>query len=299
MSETPYRIFNVRLAERRLLTPNMARLVFAGADLAAMTTLAPDQRIKLFFPREDGTPSALPVSPDYLKIYKALPPHQRAPMRTYTIRAIDPARQLLTVDFVVHGDNGPASRWAMSAEPGDPIQTTGPNSAYVGEIGGFDWEPPPGLTDLLIIGDETALPAIAGILEQIALWENKPRATVCVELPCMEDAQKVPSWDGLDLRWLPRDAGNHGYGELMVGAALAADIPGSAMRTAPAQPEAVDVDKDTLWDRAAPADNNFYGWIAGETAAVSRIRTHFLGELGIDRNQLTMMGYWRYGKAHA
>lgn len=89
---------------------------------------------------------------------------------------------------------------------------------------------------------------------------------VCVELPCMEDARKVPSWDGLDLRWVPRDAGNHGYGELMVGAALAADIPGSAMRTA----RSGRCRQDTLWNCAAPAANSFYGWIAGEVEAAAR-----------------------------
>jgi len=298
MQETPYRIFNVHLVERQLLTPNMARLVFGGPDLAAMMACAPDQRIKLFLPHADGTPPTLPVHPDYYKLYRSLPPRERAPMRTYTIRAVDPIARRLVIDFVIHGDSGPASRWAMFARPDDRIQISGPNGRYEGEIGGFDWEPPASLTHLLIIGDETALPAIAGILEQIDGWKTKPRAQVSIELPSPDDAQDLPVWAGLDLRWMPREPSNHPHGAPMIEAALAADIPREAVGSTTAQVPSVDVDNDTLWDRAQ-ANSNFYGWIAGETAAVSRIRTHFLVERGIDRSHLTMMGYWRHGKAHA
>ena len=299
MAENPYRIFDAYLVERHPLTPSMARLVFGGPDLATMTTRAPDQRIKLFFPRDDGTPPAIPNRGDWYQAYKAVPPKQRAPMRTYTIRAVDAAARRLTVDFVVHGDNGPASRWAMAAEPGDRIQISAPNGLYEGQIGGYDWEPPAGLTDVLIIGDETALPAIAGILERIDAWPAKPRAQVSIEVPLADDAQPLPRWKGLDLRWMARAPGGHAYGAGMIEAARAAAIPESARLAAPGGLAAVDVDADILWDRAEPAGGGFYGWIAGETAAVSRIRSHLVAERGIDRRLLTMMGYWRFGKQHA
>lgn len=299
MSSSAYRIFDAHLVERHLLTPNMARLVFGGSDLSAMTTLAPDQRIKLFFPREDGAQPAIPNRPDWYQLYKSAPPSERAPMRTYTIRAVDAAAQRLTVDFVVHGDNGPASRWAMAASLGDRLQISAPNGGYDGAIGGFDWEPPDGLTDLLIIGDETALPAIAGILEQIATWSVKPRAQVSVEVPLAADAQRMPSWDGLDLRWMAREPAGHAYGSLMIEAALGAEVPASAGAAASGDLAAMNVDKDILWDRAEQTSSGFYGWVAGETAAVSRIRTHFVLERAIDRRRLTMMGYWRHGKPHA
>jgi len=298
MTERPYRIFDVHLKARHMLTPHMARLTFGGEQIVDMTTRAPDQRIKMFFPRNDGTPSAIPNQADWYELYKAVPPADRVPMRTYTIRTLDADAGELVVDFVMHGDNGPASRWAAQAQPGDRLQISAPNRRFQGAIGGFDWEPPSGLQQLLLIADETALPAVSGILEQIAGWPSKPVTQAFVEIPGEADRQDLPNWDGLHLRWLPREPTGQAYGVQMVAAAEAARTPGSA-QIADAELVSVDVDRDILWDRAEPVDHSFYGWIAGETAAVSRIRTILVKERRIDRRHLTMMGYWRDGKAHA
>jgi NADPH-dependent ferric siderophore reductase len=122
---------------------------------------------------------------------------------------------------------------------------------------------------------------------------------VSIEVPLADDAQPLPRWKGLDLRWMARAPGGHAYGAGMIEAARAAAIPESARLAVPGGLAAVDVDADILWDRAEPAGGGFYGWIAGETAAVSRIRSHLVAERGIDRRLLTMMGYWRFGKQHA
>jgi NADPH-dependent ferric siderophore reductase len=299
MSERPYRIFEAFLVSRRMLTPHMARLTFGGDEISGMTTCAPDQRIKLFFPKADGTPPAIPNRFDWYEIYKSIPPTERAPMRTYTIRSLDADARELVIDFVMHGDNGPASRWAMNAVPGDRIQISAPNRRFDGVIGGFDWEPPAGLSRLLLIADETALPAAAGILEQIAGWKNRPITQAFIEVPGRADAIELQRWDGLDLKWLPRDHGDHAFGARMIAAAESAEIPVSAHAVEALEVETIDVDRDVLWDRAETAEAGFYGWVAGETAAVSRIRTLFLKERGIDRRHLTMMGYWRHGKVHA
>ncbi len=299
MSERPYRIFEAFLASKRMLTPHMARLTFGGEQIADMTTRAPDQRIKLFFPKADGTPPAIPNRADWYEIYKSISPAERAPMRTYTIRSLDAGARELVVDFVMHGDNGPASRWAMYAEPGDRIQISAPNRRFDGVIGGFDWEPPAGLSQLLLIADETALPAAAGILEEIAGWKAKPATQAFLEVPSEADVIDLPQWDGLSLTWLPRGKDDHAYGAQMIAAAGAAMIPASVLGADAMELEAIDVDHDTLWDRAETIDNAFYGWIAGETAAVSRIRTLFIKEKRIDRRHLTMMGYWRHGKVRA
>lgn len=299
MTDRPYRIFDVHLAQKQTLTPHMARLTFGGDQIVDMATLAPDQRIKLFFPKPDGTPPAIPNRADWYELYKAAPPAERVPMRTYTIRSLDADACRLVVDFVMHGDNGPASRWAEHASPGDRLQISAPNRRFSGEIGGFDWEPPAGLSQLLLIADETALPAVAGILEQVAGWDTRPATQAFVEVPSHADIMPLPAWDGLRLEWLPRDEAGHAYGARMIAAAEAATIPVSVLGSDGDVLEAVDVDHDVLWDRAEHAAADFYGWVAGETAAVSRIRTLFVKERRIDRRQLTMMGYWRFGKVRA
>jgi NADPH-dependent ferric siderophore reductase len=299
MTERAYRIFEAFLTAKQMLTPHMARLTFGGEQIADMATRAPDQRIKLFFPKADGTPPAIPNRGDWYELYKAVPPADRPPMRTYTIRTLDADARELVIDFVMHGDNGPASRWAMHAAPGDRLQISAPNRRFDGAIGGFDWEPPAGLSQLLLIADETALPAVAGILDQIAGWTKKPATQAFIEVPGEADIIDLPAWDGLDLQWLPRVSADHAYGARMVAAAEMATIPASVLGGDATEFEAVDVDREILWDRAENAGSSFYGWIAGETAAVSRIRTLLVKEKRIDRRHLTMMGYWRHGKVHA
>lgn len=299
MTERPYRIFDACLTAKHMLTPHMARLTFGGEQIADMATRAPDQRIKLFFPKDDGTPPAITNRADWYELFKAVPPADRVPMRTYTIRSLDADARELVIDFVMHGDNGPASRWAMQSVLGDRLQISAPNRRFDGVIGGFDWEPPPGLSQLLLIADETALPAVAGILEQIAGWKARPVTQAFIEVPDEADVLDLPAWDCLDLQWLSRENAGHAYGAQMVAAAEAARIPASILAADATELDAVDVDRDILWDRAEQAASSFYGWIAGETAAVSRIRTLFIKEKRIDRRRLTMMGYWRHGKVHA
>ncbi|GKX33867.1 MAG: siderophore-interacting protein [Rhizobiaceae bacterium MnEN-MB40S] len=303
MSATAYKIFEIELLGRTFLTPNMARLTFGGEQVAGMRTEAPDQRVKLFFPRSDGAPSAIPDRPDWYRIYKSAPPAERAPMRTYTIRKLDADARRLVIDFVLHGETGPASRWAINAEPGDRLQISAPNRLFDGNSGGFDWDPPADIANVLLIADETALPAVAGILEQMYDRGNTPATQAFIEVPSEDDRQQLPDWQGLEVNWLARNGRADGYGAGMIRSAQAAVIPETAVTGGDADSgcadiDSLDVDRDILWDRASAAGDQFYGWVAGETAAVSQIRKHFLKDLRIDRKHLTMMGYWRHGKPH-
>lgn len=298
--QRPYRIFDAVLARRAELTPHLARLTFAGPDIAGMTTHAPDQRIKLFFPKEDGTPPAIPNRPDWYDIYRSVPPRERVPMRTYTIRHLRADDNELDVDFVLHGDAGPASKWALGAEIGAPLQISAPNRHHGGEVGGFDWEPPAGVANVLLIADETALPAVAGIMDELAGLSAPPRAQVFIEVPTAADRLPLAQWPGREVTWFERDragAGSMPHGQGMIAAAEAARLPASAFKADADLPlPEIDVDEDILWDRADAPGGGFYGWVAGETAAVSRIRTMLIKERGVGRHMLTLMGYWRYGK---
>ncbi len=303
MSATAYRIFEIELLDRSYLTPNMARLTFCGEQIVGMRTEAPDQRVKLFFPFSDGAPSSIPDRPDWYQIYKSAPPAERAPMRTYTIRKLDADARRLVIDFVLHGETGPASKWAINAAPGDRLQISAPNRRFEGKSAGFDWDPPADIANVLLIADETALPAVAGILEEMHGRGDAPATQAFIEIPTDDDRQQLPDWPGLDVTWLPRNARAGGYGAGMVRAAQSAEIPEAVVMDGEADADCgdidgLDVDHDILWDRASAVDGQFYGWVAGETAAVSQIRKHFLKELRIDRKHLSMMGYWRHGKPH-
>ena len=68
-----YRLFNVRLARRSEVSPSLLSLVFSGEEVAQMKSDSPDQRIKMLFPAEDGTPPSLPVEGEWYPTLLAIP----------------------------------------------------------------------------------------------------------------------------------------------------------------------------------------------------------------------------------
>lgn len=293
----PYRLFNVALARKTRLSPHLTRLTFAGEEVAAMKTGGPDQRIKIFFPNEAGEPSALPDRPDWYSIYREVEPKLRAPMRTYTIRHLRAEQQEVDVDFVLHGETGPASRWALHAAPGDRVQMAAPNALYQGAPTGCEWNPPADLERLLLIADETALPAVAGILDELARLPKPPRTEAHLEIPYADDKIPLTSWPELDIHWLPREGAS--AGTMMMAAIRRTWLPELALAGAAPVATAfaeVDIDEQILWDRAAPRSSGFYAWAAGETAAVADIRKFLIKERQLDKSNLALMGYWREGK---
>ncbi len=297
---SPYRLFDVRVRDCVALTPSLRRIVFAGPDLAQMRSYGPDQRIKLFFPTADGGAPALADGPDWYAAYRALPDERRPPMRTYTVRALRPAQGELDVDFVLHGETGPASRWAVHARAGDRLQVWAPCAGGEAAAAGCEWRPPADARRLLIVADETALPAAAGILEDLAAAAAPPRVSALIEIPQRADAHyPARQADALrDVHWLPRQDDGAAHGERLLQALRALDLGETpASPGALAEPAPVDVDRDILWEQAADGGDGFYAWIAGEAGAVLRLRRHLLAERGIDRRAVTFMGYWRQGRA--
>jgi len=293
---TPYRLFDLQLKQRIPLSPSLSRLVFTGPDVADMNSLAPDQRVKLFFPAPDGSLPVLPDGTHWKAAHSALPPQQRPPMRTYTIRALRPEALEVDVDFVLHGVNGPASAWATAARVGDPLQMLAPNQAHAGDPGGYEWKPPQGARNVLLAGDETALPAIAGILEQLADEQPDLAVEAFIEVPLEADCVALHHSPATRVHWLPRDTLQCDHGQAMQHAVRElANLPRG--QAAPgARLEDVDIDKRILWDRSSTTRSEFYAWVAGESAAVMNIRRHLIKERGLQRECLTLMGYWRVGR---
>ena len=300
MSHTrPYRIFNAALARSEDVTPHLRRITFAGPDIAEMATWSPDQRIKIFFPTDDGRMPDMPDSEDWYATYKAVPVAERVPMRTYTIRNLRADQAEVDVEFVLHGENGPASRWATHAKPGDKVQISAPNRRAEKIGGGFEWKPPTDPRHVLLMADETAVPALAGILEELAARPNPPPCEVFAEVADRADVLALPNWPGLTINWLIRhEEGDPRPGDLLVAAVERAKLPAANVEQTGIELESIDIDVNVPWELAKATEGAFYAWIAGESEAIMSIRRLLIKERGIDRSLLNLMGYWRFGKVY-
>ncbi|NWJ73397.1 siderophore-interacting protein [Pseudonocardia sp. ICBG1122] len=242
------------------LTPRMRRITLDSDDLVGVEQVAPDQQVKLFFARDGGVPE-IPPAPDdgsvagWYARYLAVPEARRPWMRSYTVRALDPDAGRMVVDFVLHGEGepggghaGPASRWAARAAIGDPVGVLGPAVA--------GYRSPDGEPVRLLVGDETALPAIGAIVERLPAGT---RAVAVVEVAGPEEEQDLP---GADVHWVHRGAGT------LLDAVRTVEIPAT-----PAEP--------------------VFAWVAGEASAVRSVRRHLVGERGLDKARVAFTGYWR------
>ena len=306
-----YRLFDITLARRTQVSASLVRFTFTGPEVGQMATYAPDQRVKLFFPEGDGSLDPLFEiakldEHDWYGAYRALPDAQRPAARTYTIRALRPEQAEVDVEFVLHGDNGPASRWAMRARPGDRLTMTAPAANAEGPKLGYEWKPPKGVRRILIIADETALPAAAGILETLDDLPLKPKVEALFEVPRSDDVQPLPQ--AAKLNWLARDVEpSCDHGELLMRALRDIDLQqeitalggNPSTVTNGSEDEQSEDENASLWEPATPDDSApFYAWIAAETKVAMKLRRYLVNECGLPKQYVTSMGYWRQGKAN-
>ncbi|OLT17480.1 NADPH-dependent ferric siderophore reductase [Pseudonocardia sp. CNS-139] len=239
----------VRRTER--LTPHMIRVVAGGGDIAAFPdTPYTDRYVKLLFPRPGV---AYPEPFDIEQIRAAMPREQWPSMRTYTVRALDHSAGELTIDFVHHGDEGIAGPWAAAARPGDVLRLLGPGGAYAPEPEA-EWH--------LMVGDESAIPAIGAACERVPA--GRPVLAV-LEVADAAEEQVLRTSGDLRAVWLHRDG------------------------TAPDQLVAA------VRDLAFPA-GRVQAFVHGEAGFVREVRRHLVDERGVPRDHLSVSGYWRRGR---
>ena len=191
------------------LTPHMTRVVLGGAGLAEFSAGEfTDHYVKLQFPVEGVT---YPEPWDLQRIREELPAEQWPRMRTYTVRRWDAAAGELTIDVVLHGDEGVAGPWAMRAQPGDDVRFMGPGGAYAPSADA-DWH--------LFAGDESAVPAIAASLERLA---PDALAHVLIEVSGPDEELKLETPANATVTWLHRDAGR--VGDALVAAVTELEFP--------------------------------------------------------------------------
>ncbi|MFD2416130.1 siderophore-interacting protein [Amycolatopsis pigmentata] len=255
----------IRVAEAGRITPGMARITFEGAHL---TGREPDRQVKLYFPKPGQD---LPRLPDadggfagWYQAFTAIPEPERPWTRSYTVRAHDPGTSTVTVDFVLHGDSGegPATRWARSARPGDTLGMFGPSDMFArtvplsASLAEADW--------VLMAGDETTLPAIGTMIESLP---DGVRVLAYVEVADAAEEQRFDTRGEVTLRWLHRDGIPAGHSDLLTNAVTEAEFPAGSV----------------------------FAWLGGEAGTVRALRRYLVGDRKIDKTAIDFTGYWRAG----
>lgn len=233
------------------LTPGLARVGLGGPGLSGFTLPdATDAYVNLAFPPADAPYDGVfePAQVREQHDERFWPARRR-----YTVRRWDPSSGTLTLDFVVHGDRGIGGPWAANAREGDLLVFEGPGGGY---------RPDPGADWHLLVGDESALPAIAASLE--AVPTGRPAV---VRLLCDGPEHEIPldSPADLDLVWLHRSG---------------------------------DADQDShLLERAVAAlpwpTGRGHAFVHGEAEEIRGVRRHLLADRGLPRADMSCSPYWR------
>ncbi|MET7699701.1 siderophore-interacting protein [Streptomyces sp. NPDC005485] len=198
---------SARVVRTERLTPHMQRVVLGGDGLAEFSVgTCTDHYVKLLFGPE-GVDYPQPF--DMQRIREEFPREQWPVTRTYTVRAWNPELRELTLDFVVHGDEGLAGPWAVRVQPGETVRFMGPGGAYAPDAAA-DWH--------LLAGDESALPAIATALESLP---DGAVVRAFIEVSGPEEEQKIDS--DAEVVWLHR--GERPLGRALVEAVRALEFP--------------------------------------------------------------------------
>jgi NADPH-dependent ferric siderophore reductase len=233
--ETRRRELTVRRVER--IAAHMIRVTLGG-DLDGFTSLGFDDHIKLFFP--DGPAGAdgeIPMA-----------------SRDYTPRRYDAAANSLDIEFVLH-DAGPATQWAEQAQPGQTLRIGGPRGSFIIPTE-FDWH--------LLMGDETALPAIARRLAELPAGT---RVVVVAEVDGPADQVVLASAADVSVTWAHRDGAAAGTTDALAKALKTVNLPAG----------------------------DFYAWVACESLTAKALRAQLIADHGANPKWTRAAGYWRRG----
>ncbi|MEV6767768.1 siderophore-interacting protein [Nocardia sp. NPDC051030] len=253
------------LASKRI-SPNFVRVTIGGEGLAGYTAMGFDQWFRLFVRGKDGN-LKLPTSASSLGWYAQylmMGKEHRPLVRNYTVRDYRAAgfgefgsTAEIDIDFVSHGNDSPASAWADNTTPGEKV-------GLLDE--GIMYQAPDHTEFSVLVGDESALPAIAGALRSAP---RDLKGAAFIEIPHADDAQRLGEPEGVQVNWLVRADAHGEIGTLAAEAVRAAEIPAKGV----------------------------YGFIAGEQKLASGVRRHLAQDREIPKADITFTGYWRVGKS--
>jgi NADPH-dependent ferric siderophore reductase len=248
----PPAVRRTTVAAVREIVPSIVRVTLEGAELAGLAALGPADHVKVYFP--DPATGELTV-PDLGPEGLLRPATGTIISRDYTplgVHVTPDGGTTLDIDFVLHGDEGPASAWAARAVPGAPLGVGGPRGSRL---------VPEGLGRLLVIADETALPATRRWLGLV------PAAIPVTALFDVADESVTGYFEGRDERvdaeWLFREDG-----------------PGQL---------------DEALRSLGPLDDETFVFLAGEASTLIPLRRYLRHELGFPADQMSASGYWKRG----
>lgn len=246
-------IRRVQVAQVQRLTPHMLRVTVHGDELQGFASNGFDDHVKLLFPGTDGRLDIPPLTE------QGLPPGpMRDAMRDYTPHSFDAAARTLKLDFAVH-EAGPATAWALQARPGQPLGIAGPRGSMV---------VPTAFDGYLLVGDDTALPAIGRRLRELPPGSQ---AIAVVEVDSAADEQPLQSAATLQLHWVHRNGAPGGQAEGLLQALGRIDAPAG----------------------------DYHVWIATESAVAKALRTAVITHHGARPAWTKAAAYWRRGSAAA
>ncbi|MDQ8728110.1 siderophore-interacting protein [Bradyrhizobium sp. LHD-71] len=239
----------VQLKASRDLTPHMRRLTFVGDDIARFVS-DDDLHVRMYFPPEGLDKPEWPwPAPDGRIMWPE--PDRRPVTRYYTIRRIDAASREIDVDFVLHDHAGPGSDFALKAKAGAICGMAGPLGRGIRPARWF-----------MLAGDETALPAIARILESLPATAS---GEVFLEVADQREELPLTAPSGMSIRWLHRGDAPPGSTQLLA--------------------EGVHT---VRW----PEHPDIFAWVAAEAQAVRGLRKHLRDMRGLTREQHLAVAYW-------
>lgn len=253
----------VRVLRRAELSANFVRVTVGGADLERFVPLGFDQWFRLFLPVPGGTLDRVPSRLTTLSYARFLTVAklERPVLRNYTVRAFRPTGPdgpELDIDFVRHGTEadgtaGPATVWAETCAPGEL-------AAILDEGVGFN--PPEDTNRLVLVADETGLPATAAILASLP---EGTRGAAVIEVPAVGDRQDLTTPFGVEVTWVTRADPTAVPGRAALAAAT--ELPG-------------------------PGPSG-YGWVVGEQSLATGLRRHWV-RTGTPKDRVMFCGYWRH-----
>ncbi|YBV97669.1 siderophore-interacting protein [Phyllobacteriaceae bacterium JZ32] len=243
----------MRVVAARNITPHMRRVTLSGRNLERFSYGG--LHVRLLFPPKGVARPQWPVTgEDGRPVWPE--GDDKLVTRVYTIRNIDVEKGEVDIDFVIHeGDETPGATFALTAREGDLVGMTGPGGSSLNEA---DW--------YLLAGDETALPAIGRILEDLPAHV---KAVVRIEVDSAAEEQDLRSAADIDLVWLHRNGREAGTTTLLADAVRAVELPVEGTRR--------------------------FAWAGCEFAAFRAIRTYLRKERKLDRQDHLVVAYWRRG----
>lgn len=252
----PLRLRLAQVTAVEAISPRMRRITLGGEELKGFVSASADDHVKLFFPERGQDRPLLPSMGPEGAVFA--PGAARPVMRDFTPRRFDANAGELVIEFVLHG-HGAASAWAEQARPGQWIGVGGPRGSLI---------IPDDYDAYLLIGDESALPAIARRLEEMA-----PGAVVfaLVEVGDRREERHLPTAANARIDWLCRNGADDGAASALERGLHALELP----------------------------SGDIHAWIAAEIDVARRLRRHLIDERGLARAQIKAAGYWRKGEAGA